>query len=59
MLQYMKVEKLSTAGVKAIQIRTGGMRNPNIKILFISAKTGEGIPELAEWIFKQVRQWNL
>ena len=55
----MKVEKLSTAGVKAIQIRTGGMRNPNIKILFISAKTGEGIPELAEWIFKQVRQWNL
>lgn len=34
------------------------MRNPNIKILFISAKTGEGIPELAEWILKQVRQWN-
>lgn len=35
------------------------MRNPNIKILFISAKTGEGIPELAEWILKQVRHWNL
>ena len=24
------------------------MRNPNIEILFVSAKTGEGIPELAE-----------
>lgn len=35
------------------------MRNPHIKILFISAKTGEGIPEVAEWIFQQVRQWNL
>ena len=35
------------------------MRNPNIKIFFISAKTGEGIPGLAEWIVKQVRQSNL
>ena len=35
------------------------MRNPNIEILFISAKTGEGIPQLAQWILQQVRQWNL
>lgn len=35
------------------------MRNPNIKIFFISAKTGEGIPGLAAWIVTQVRQWNL
>ena len=35
------------------------MRNPNIKIFFISAKTGEGIPGLAEWIVKRVRQSNL
>ena len=34
------------------------MRNPNIHILFISAKTGEGIPELANWLLQQVRQWN-
>ena len=34
------------------------MRNPNIRILFISAKTGEGIPELANWLLQQVRQWN-
>ena len=34
------------------------MRNPNIHILFISAKTGEGIPELASWILQKVQQWN-
>ncbi|MBQ7795005.1 MAG: hydrogenase nickel incorporation protein HypB [Lachnospiraceae bacterium] len=34
------------------------MRNPEIDIIFISAKTGEGIPELAEWILKNVKEWN-
>ena len=34
------------------------MRNPEIEVLFISARTGEGIPQLAEWILKQVEQWN-
>ena len=34
------------------------MRNPNIDVLFVSAKTGEGIPQLAEWILKHVRAWN-
>lgn len=34
------------------------MRNPNIHILFISAKTGEGIPELAKWLLRRVQQWN-
>lgn len=34
------------------------MRNPNIRILFISAKTGEGIPELANWLLQRVQQWN-
>ena len=34
------------------------MRNPNIEILFVSAKTGEGVPQVAEWILKQVQQWN-
>ena len=33
------------------------MRNPNIDILFISAKTGEGIPALAQWIIDSVREW--
>ena len=26
------------------------MRNPKIDIIFISAKTGEGVAEVAEWI---------
>jgi len=32
-------------------------RNPKIEIIFISAKTGEGVDELADWIRKQVREW--
>ena len=34
------------------------MRNPKIEILYISAKTGEGIPALADWIIKNVNDWN-
>lgn len=33
------------------------MRNPKIEIIFISAKTGEGIDELADWIIKNTREW--
>lgn len=33
-------------------------RNPDIDILYISAKTGEGIEELADWIVNQVRAWR-
>lgn len=33
------------------------MRNPKIEILFISAKTGEGIPELAQWLTKHTEGW--
>ena len=34
------------------------MRNPEIDIIFVSAKTGEGINKLAEWILKNVKEWN-
>lgn len=34
------------------------MRNPEIEIIKISAKTGEGIPELADWIIRNVNDWN-
>ncbi len=33
------------------------MRNPDIEILYVSAKTGEGIPALADWIYKNVCYW--
>lgn len=32
-------------------------RNPNIDVIFISAKTGQGIPELAEWLVKNTQDW--
>lgn len=33
-------------------------RNPDIDIIFVSARTGEGIPALADWIINSVKQWN-
>ncbi|MBE6008756.1 MAG: hydrogenase nickel incorporation protein HypB [Lachnospiraceae bacterium] len=39
-------------------IANAKMRNPDIDIIFISAKTGEGIEKVAEWILKQVEDWN-
>lgn len=32
--------------------------NPNIKIIPISARTGEGIDEWADWIRTEVKNWN-
>lgn len=32
--------------------------NPNIKIIPISARTGEGIEEFADWIRSEVKVWN-
>lgn len=33
------------------------MRNPDIAVFFVCAKTGEGIPALADWLAAQVEQW--
>ncbi|WP_461206672.1 hydrogenase nickel incorporation protein HypB [Clostridium sp. DL1XJH146] len=32
--------------------------NPNIKVIPISARTGEGIDEWAEWLRTEVKNWN-
>jgi hydrogenase nickel incorporation protein HypB len=34
------------------------MRNPHIEVIFISAKTGQGIDELAEWLLNRVEKWK-
>ena len=34
------------------------MRNPNIQIIPICAKTGEGIDAWADWLRRQVRDWQ-
>lgn len=33
--------------------------NPNVKVIPISAKTGEGIAEWADWIRSEVKNWNI
>ena len=33
------------------------MRNPNLKIFLISAKTGEGMDEVASWLAEEVKDW--
>jgi hydrogenase nickel incorporation protein HypB len=32
--------------------------NPNIKVIPISAKTGEGIDEWVDWVREEVKNWN-
>ena len=39
-------------------IKYAKMRNPNIEILFVSAKTGEGVDKVADWIAKNTSEWN-
>jgi len=34
------------------------MRNPNLKIFPISAKTGEGVDKWCDWLREQTAQWN-
>ena len=33
------------------------MRNPDIKIIFASAKNGDGIDEIADWMLENVDEW--
>ena len=34
------------------------MRNPDIEILFVSARTGEGVDQVADWIERNAASWN-
>lgn len=38
--------------------RYAKLRNPNIDILYISARTGEGIDALADWIVEKANEWR-
>jgi hydrogenase nickel incorporation protein HypB len=33
-------------------------QNPDIRIFYISAKTGEGVEELAEYLLERIKKWN-
>lgn len=39
-------------------IKNARMRNPDIEIIFISAKTGEGVDQLAKWMVDHTREWQ-
>ncbi|MGM9748006.1 MAG: hydrogenase nickel incorporation protein HypB, partial [Candidatus Cryptobacteroides sp.] len=34
------------------------MRNPKAKVIPISAKTGEGVEEFADWLLQEVEAWK-
>jgi hydrogenase nickel incorporation protein HypB len=34
------------------------MRNPDIEVIFVSAKTGQGVDQVADWIFRNAAAWN-
>ena len=34
------------------------MRNADIEVIFVSAKTGEGVDQVADWIFRNAAAWN-
>jgi len=34
------------------------LRNPLIEVIFVSAKTGEGVEAVAEWLLAQAMTWN-
>jgi len=43
--------------LEAVQTRVKKL-NPNIKVIPISAKTGQGIEMWADWIRSEVKEWN-
>ncbi len=43
--------------LEAVQTRVKKL-NPNIKVIPISAKTGQGIEVWADWIRSEVKEWN-
>lgn len=56
------INKIDAIGIfnfdfKAVEERAKKL-NPNIKVIPISAKTGEGIDKWAEWVRTEVKNWN-
>lgn len=61
-VDVLLVNKIDAMGffdfdLEAVKARVTKL-NPNIKVIPISAKTGEGMDEWFEWIRTQVKEWN-
>jgi hydrogenase nickel incorporation protein HypB len=61
-VDVLLINKIDTVGLfdfdfDAVKERVHKL-NPNIKVIPISAKTGEGIDEWVDWIRTEVKKWN-
>ncbi len=61
-VDVLLINKIDTIGyfdfdLKAVEERAKKI-NPNIKIIPISAKTGEGMDKWFEWVRNEVKNWN-
>lgn len=61
-VDVLLINKIDAIGIfdfdfKAVEERVKKL-NPDIKVIRISAKTGEGIEEWAQWIRTEVKKWN-
>ena len=66
-LMYEKCDMLVVNKIDALPVfdfdkekmeRDARLRNPNIEVFYISAKTGEGVQELADALVRKVKEWN-
>lgn len=61
-VDVLLINKMDTIGVFDFDIEAVKERvkklNPNIKVIPISAKKGEGLEEWVEWIRTEVKNWN-
>ncbi len=62
LVDVLLVNKMDTIGVfdfdmDALKERVTKL-NPNIKVIPITAKTGEGVDEFADWIKEEVKNWK-
>ncbi|NMM64312.1 hydrogenase nickel incorporation protein HypB [Clostridium sp. P21] len=61
-VDVLLINKIDAIGVFDFDIEAVKQRvkklNPNIKVIPIAAKTGQGIDEWVEWIRSEVKNWN-
>ncbi|MCX7950816.1 MAG: hydrogenase nickel incorporation protein HypB [Clostridiales bacterium] len=61
-VDVLLINKIDAMGIFDFDIEAVKKRveklNPNIKVIPISAKTGEGIDEWVAWLREQVKKWN-
>lgn len=61
-VDVLLINKMDSIGIFDFDLEAVKQRvkklNPNIKVIPITAKTGEGMEEWADWIRTEVKKWN-